>query len=587
MPAYPPSQKRNALLDSYNGFYERPLASRSSMLPIGTYDNGDGTESAGWAWPQMALDAVEAAEIPGRYLSGDPAQAVTPEDAQRTAINAAGLMMGGGLVAPKPTNSLGVFGGRVAADNLAKQGIHGPKNAIALADRMLADGAKPADIYRSTSDLLADSPYAGVHYGTDGLPRFEIPDNRQIMMSPNGETEFSGGYLFDKGDHRQRLLSRKPYWQFEQMGIDGPNVSHPELAKAYPEMADTKINVDVSNKVKDRGAGVTRGGDIRAFYPYNGYEAPDSWLRSAIAHELDHKAGDIEGFSPGGSPAAMKAHPFYRKERGMEGALNAMIGMPPVEGRLYQRLAGEAQARNTQTRLDMPPSVRRETPPWETMDTPFYDHIEPPNALQSWLNPWLPSGFKIGTKAARELEMGRFATRHETPTPSSVKAYKEPYRDYKAWDMPQRDAVFHPNFPPGVGKFSDEVKTYPTVVLVDGKPATIDSFKSSWIRGGGLEDMTVGKGTSRQYLEDHAYNAQRPDFNPFPEYLEAMRELVDLENAGRLKFISAEEARRAIHPTVPAITDQTLFSSGSKGGAGVGMGMQNEERPWYFDPTIY
>ena len=36
----------------------------------------------------------------------------------------------------------------------------------------------------------------------------------------------------------------------------------------------------------------------------------------------------------------------------------------------YERLAGEAEARNVQTRLDYTPEQRRATPPWETLDVP-------------------------------------------------------------------------------------------------------------------------------------------------------------------------------------------------------------------------
>jgi hypothetical protein len=36
----------------------------------------------------------------------------------------------------------------------------------------------------------------------------------------------------------------------------------------------------------------------------------------------------------------------------------------------YRNLAGEAEARNVQTRMDFSPQQRRATPPWETLDVP-------------------------------------------------------------------------------------------------------------------------------------------------------------------------------------------------------------------------
>tara|TARA_R100001594_G_scaffold144186_2_gene192981 strand:+ start:2282 stop:3862 length:1581 start_codon:yes stop_codon:yes gene_type:complete len=37
---------------------------------------------------------------------------------------------------------------------------------------------------------------------------------------------------------------------------------------------------------------------------------------------------------------------------------------------IYRRLAGEAEARNVQTRMDFSPQQRKETPPWKTLDVP-------------------------------------------------------------------------------------------------------------------------------------------------------------------------------------------------------------------------
>ena len=76
--------------------YDEPLNYRASVLPLGTYGEEGEAERLGFAWPGFLADTKEAAEIPGRYLSGDASQAVTPEDAQRTGLNTAGLMMGGG-----------------------------------------------------------------------------------------------------------------------------------------------------------------------------------------------------------------------------------------------------------------------------------------------------------------------------------------------------------------------------------------------------------------------------------------------------------------------------------------------------------
>lgn len=96
--------ERWPMFDDYLGD-DRELTYRSYMLPLGTYRNKDGSQSAGLAWPQMLLDAKDAAETPGELLFGN---GLTREEAERRAIIASGLMMGGGLVAPRPGNALGL-----------------------------------------------------------------------------------------------------------------------------------------------------------------------------------------------------------------------------------------------------------------------------------------------------------------------------------------------------------------------------------------------------------------------------------------------------------------------------------------------
>jgi tRNA G18 (ribose-2'-O)-methylase SpoU len=47
---------------------------------------------------------------------------------------------------------------------------------------------------------------------------------------------------------------------------------------------------------------------------------------------------------------------------------NKLDKMSPMEK--YQRLAGEAESRNVETRRDWTPEQRRATPPWESLDVP-------------------------------------------------------------------------------------------------------------------------------------------------------------------------------------------------------------------------
>jgi hypothetical protein len=77
-----------------------------------------------------------------------------------------------------------VFAGEEAAQHLARQGITGPANAIALARSLRAQGVKnPKEIHARTSELLRGTPYAGVHFTADGTPRFEITDIRALAFA--------------------------------------------------------------------------------------------------------------------------------------------------------------------------------------------------------------------------------------------------------------------------------------------------------------------------------------------------------------------------------------------------------------------
>ena len=57
--------------------------------------------------------------------------------------------------------------------------------------------------------------------------------------------------------------------------------------------------------------------------------------------------------------------------------------------RNYERLAGEAEARNVQTRLGMDQAERREYPPWETLDVPENElqvHLRNKNPMKGVLS---------------------------------------------------------------------------------------------------------------------------------------------------------------------------------------------------------
>ncbi len=111
---------------------------------------------------------------------------------------------------------------------------------------------------------------------------------------------------------------------------------------------------------------------------------PES-AKSVTLHEFQHGAQDAEGF-------AMGANPKQFNSRGdLMAALErakANDGLDPVTGdfdvaiqsrlrhavddayEAYRRVAGEVEARNVQSRMNMTAAQRRTTPPWSTQDVP-------------------------------------------------------------------------------------------------------------------------------------------------------------------------------------------------------------------------
>lgn len=317
---------------------------------------------------------------------------LSPEEQKIEGAIAGGLGgAGGGLLSRfvmiDPTK-LGTFGGSLGARNLASKGVVGPQQALTMAEEMAARGASRDEIWDATAKHLDGTPYAGVFKGVDGKWRFEIDD--------------SGANLTGA-----------------KKGPLGSVMKHPELYKAYPDAARVQTQI---------------GGQGGAYIPAGRYndeiiQASPNDTRSIVLHEAGgHGVQHREGFAQGG---ATWATPEYAKEQRqlasalveiayraekypqetMEDLLIAAqnitdasddvvrqaykvwkeAGQPteaaardvamqyvntaknveslePFE--VYRRLAGEAEARNVQTRDAMRRRGEKPGRPWETQDVP-------------------------------------------------------------------------------------------------------------------------------------------------------------------------------------------------------------------------
>jgi hypothetical protein len=293
-------------------------------------------------------NAMSAADVPGNALdaamaalSGRPLAAAG--NAGLAALNAFGAVSGlptgrmAGEAAREGGRTLNIFAGPTAKT--------ADKAALARAEEMTGAGASRDDIWRDT----------GWFQGVDGKWRFEIDDSPSRLgevkpMVDRGVTEFTG-------------------------------LHHPDLENAYSYQPVP---------IGFYGPGTEMRGGIKDDYVFaQGANSEDA--RSVALHEMQHAIQEREGFSGGSSQGYhfVKGPELDAAEKTAMQRLDKMASRVPggspeyaqimndkerilseAAYRDYWRTAGEVEARNVMTRMDMSPAQRRATPPWMTQDTP-------------------------------------------------------------------------------------------------------------------------------------------------------------------------------------------------------------------------
>lgn len=300
----------------------------------------------------LAMDALSVIPGPGNalsaydaYHSGKDAYNALAEGRYKAAggnallagLSAAGAVFGlpigkfakGAAAAGKDT--LHIFAGPTA-----KTADHG---ALAKAREMQSSGATRAEINAAT----------GWDLGTrDGVPRFEISDaNARVANPPNGNK------LIDFYDH-------------------------PELYKAYPDLAGvsvSRLDPDLYPNVAGSYQRPSPGNTEEFLF---GPSSLDEWSTNPL-HEAQHAIQFRESMAGGGNFGQFSHEELSALRNQIESTpqgASELARIPPEQqdaslGRwLYQRLAGEVEARNAQRRVDMSDMERRATPSWETQSIP-------------------------------------------------------------------------------------------------------------------------------------------------------------------------------------------------------------------------
>ena len=255
--------------------------------------------------------------------------------------------------------AVGVFGGRLA--RTADQA------ALRRAEEMATSGADRRAIWDET----------GWFQGRDGQWRFEIDDSGMRAVNPQWETRWSDNSIRTPdnlgGAHAQLPLPVRTGQLFD----------HPELARNYPSIMDTPV--DLMTDVSSNGRVYRLGQPDEAIWLNTDLSLDRA--PSIALHELQHIIQRREGFAPGGNQLGVRSMPEFREVLERTLRESEADGDPPISAagmsqlrdliadKTYRELAGEVEARNVQTRQRFTPDERRARPPWETQDVPDADQI--------------------------------------------------------------------------------------------------------------------------------------------------------------------------------------------------------------------
>ena len=372
-----------------------PMEERLSILP--RYNAKQGLIA-----PQFIYDLAKAVSAPITAARGYQA---TPEESVNTAVNA----FGGGGIGTAPKGALRTFIGRNAKTwdkaaeakflELEKNGI----DAIPAWEQTKTFRSPDKQLRQEVSDFSVNARYAP--------DQMEILDaySKLTYGKPYGALPFGEKGL---GEQRTNInnLAKKELEMFKTVGKIIP---HKKLYEAYPELSNILANVGKTDylegaynrSIMTEGIKnpITKiiGEDISVYAPN------ETILKSGLLHELQHAIQQREGFARGGSPTEFankqdindaqiinnlilkgnnpsQAIKWVQEnlgrrpspkaiDLGMKSDVNLYNMLPANEQ--YKRLAGEAEARAVQARMNMTPAQRSQTFPLKSYDVPINELI--------------------------------------------------------------------------------------------------------------------------------------------------------------------------------------------------------------------
>jgi hypothetical protein len=326
------------------------------------------------------------------------------------------------------TGDVGMFAGKRAAENYAKQGRYGPRQALNMAETLEKAGLSTDEAAAIATKTLGeiDPALGGVSKSVYGQWEFEIDDSPAVWESVRPkESEYRLGIAKQLADRYgtndfikitetypddpmvqeylgliHKGIQRDKSYTYSSPMPETPDVlsdfySHPDLYTGYPELAG--VSAYESNLGTGVQGAVTMDG--RKLYLNTSRDTlPADRIPYVAGHETMHLADGLEGNKPGQNQEgaarqrpfrfialrneAMKAFergemPSFYTHQLSDDARARIMALPPEEAAdaiakdyLYRTDASEVRARNVENRLKMTPEERRATPPERTEDVP-------------------------------------------------------------------------------------------------------------------------------------------------------------------------------------------------------------------------
>jgi hypothetical protein len=401
-----------------------PSIQRGAILPFGRDASGEMV----MAWPEMALDTLKSLMLPGHVMQGGE---FTPRDVTEMALDMG--MLSTVAPAPAGAKRMfgGISAKNAPLDDLAK--AEAMEKAGEAADDIwratgwgrgadqkwrfeIDDSGATGHEYQLSpqqafSRATADALFSGDSAASARLEQMK-PYASKSTADLLDEYRRTGGEIVaaaERGDIERALSLGE-----SRSGLDaildnmrsdyGPVSSylkHDDLNAAYPDVSGMHARVASDDLGGARGQYFQDSPVRREQIVMN--EAPTwSGPRSTALHELQHAVQQREGFARGGNQGqasqiheqAIKNVADVRGKAMDEWFAAAPSERPKVEAKwapvveaaetdlqriagdgadplaMYRRLAGEVEARNVQSRMDMDAATRRATPPWSTEDVP-------------------------------------------------------------------------------------------------------------------------------------------------------------------------------------------------------------------------